>query len=189
MDVSSPAWRPVPPLAIALIGLPGAGKSMVAAVLADQLGLRRLDRDAIRLALFPRCSYSVVEKRAAFRALLLGLEINGLLGESSVIDGCTFARRADLDRVEAVARRHAQRFAALFLDCPPDLACDRIRADMDARTHLARDRRPDLVAEVVARFEPPPVTAVRIDASRPADEVCRLALQAVVALDGRLPRV
>src|SRR5690349_10105105 len=78
------------PVVVALIGLPGAGKSLVARALEDQLGLRRVCRDAIRHAMFPKCSYSFAEKRAAFRGMLLALEINCMLGASSVLDGVTF---------------------------------------------------------------------------------------------------
>src|SRR6516225_6560857 len=85
------------PVVVALIGLPGAGKSVVARALTDQLGLRRVCRDTIRHAMFPTCSYSFAEKRAAFRAAMLALEINCMLGESSVIDGVTFSRRRDLE--------------------------------------------------------------------------------------------
>src|SRR4051794_27330675 len=46
------------PVVVALIGLPGSGKSLVARALEDQLGLRRVDRDTIRHAMFPKCSYS-----------------------------------------------------------------------------------------------------------------------------------
>ncbi len=81
------------PAVVALIGVPGSGKAHVAQALAEQLGMRRVNREAIRDAMFPRCAYSFAEKRAAFRALLLALEINCLLGESSVIDGVSF--RAD----------------------------------------------------------------------------------------------
>src|SRR6185312_17112682 len=87
------------PIVVALIGLPGAGKSVVARALEDQLGLRRVCRDAIRQAMFPKCSYSFAEKRAAFRSMLVALEVNCLLGESSVLDGMTFSRRRDLLRV------------------------------------------------------------------------------------------
>src|SRR6478735_3979401 len=92
------------PVVVALLGLPGAGKSVVARALADQLDYRRVDRDQIRHAMFPRCSYSFVEKRAAFRGVLLALEVNCMLGVSSVIDGCTFSRRDDLARVDQVVR-------------------------------------------------------------------------------------
>ncbi|MBS0569068.1 MAG: ATP-binding protein [Proteobacteria bacterium] len=170
------------PVVVALIGLPGAGKSVVARALEDQLGLRRVCRDAIRHAMFPRCAYSFAEKRGAFRALLLALEINCLLGESSVIDGVTFSRRRDLLRVDAAIRRYHFTPVPIYLECPPDVARARIAADRENNRHLARDRAPDVVTEVLSRFDPPPPNALVIDARQPAAEVCRLAVDAVAAL-------
>lgn len=176
--------RAVQPVVVALIGLPGAGKSVVARALADLLDYRRVDRDAIRHAMFPRCSYSFVEKRASFRGVLLALEVNCMLGESSVIDGCTFSRRADLARVDQVIRPYAYTAVPLFLDCPSELARERIARDVAENRHLARDRNPDVVGEVLARMEPPPPGALTIDARLPAVEVCRLAVEAVAAIAG-----
>ncbi|HSX61636.1 MAG TPA: ATP-binding protein [Tahibacter sp.] len=170
------------PVVVALIGLPGSGKSLVARALADQLDFRRVDRDAIRHAMFPRCSYSFVEKRASFRGVLLALEVNCMLGESSVIDGCTFSRRADLARVDQIVRQHACTPVAIFLDCPSELARERIARDVAENRHLARDRTPDIVGDVLARMEPPPPGALTIDARLPATEVCRLAVEAVAAI-------
>ena len=169
---------------VALIGLPGAGKSVVARAIADQLGLRRVDRDAIRHAMFPRCSYSFVEKRASFRALLLALEMNCMLGESSVIDGCTFSRRSDLERVDAIVRAQGFQAIPVFLDCPSDVARARIAHDVAQNRHLARDRTPEIVAEVLARMEPPPPGSLVIDATLPAAEVCRLAVESIATLAG-----
>jgi predicted kinase len=169
---------------VALIGLPGAGKSVVARAIADQLGLRRVDRDAIRHAMFPRCSYSFVEKRASFRALLLALEMNCMLGESSVIDGCTFSRRSDLERVDQIVRAQGFQAIPVFLDCPSELARARIARDVAENRHLARDRTPDIVGEVLARMEPPPPGALVIDATLPAAQVCRLAVEAIATLAG-----
>lgn len=184
-ETAMPAHGSVPkPVVVALIGLPGAGKSVVARVLEDRLGLRRVCRDAIRHAMFPDCTYSFVEKRAAFRAQLLALEINCLLGESSVLDGVTFSRRRDLLRTDAAIRRYGCTPIPIFLDCPPDIARARIAADMSNERHLARDRTPDSVTEVLARFDPPPPNALRIDATLPKSEVCRLAVEAVLAMGG-----
>lgn len=170
------------PVVVALIGLPGAGKSVVARALADQLGLRRVCRDTIRHAMFPLCSYSFAEKRAAFRAVLLALEINCALGASSVIDGVTFSRRADLERVDRILRQHGCTGIPIFLDCPPDVARGRIADEIAHNRHLARDRTPELVYEVQARFDPPPPNALVINASLPAAEVCRIAVDAVARL-------
>jgi hypothetical protein len=73
---------------------------------------------------------------------------------------------------------------AIHLDCPSELARQRIERDLAGVPHAARDRSPDLVAEVMARFEPPPPGALCIDASQPADEVCRVAVRSVAALAG-----
>jgi predicted kinase len=176
------------PIVVALIGLPGAGKSVVARALEDQLGLRRVCRDSIRHAMFPKCSYSFAEKRAAFRGLLLALEINCLLGESSVLDGVTFLRRRDLVRVDSVIRRYEFTPVPIYLECPPDVARARIADDIVHNRHLARDRGPEIVSEVLMRFEAPPPNALVIDARLPAVEVCRLAVETVSAMCGARPQ-
>ena len=186
--VSASASNSGKPVVVALIGLPGAGKTVVARSLEDQLGLRRVCRDAIRHGMFPKCSYSFAEKRAAFRAMLLALEINCMLGESSVLDGVTFTRRRDLMRVDAAIRRYGFTPVPIYLECPPDVARARIAAEVASDRHLARDRTPDVVTEVLSRFDAPPPNALVINATLPAAEVCRLAMDAVSALRGTTPR-
>ncbi len=182
--IVTPEKSKAKPVVVALIGLPGAGKSVVARALEDQLGLRRVCRDAIRRAMFPKCSYTFAEKRAAFRSLLLALEINCILGESSVIDGMTFARRRDLIRVDSVIRRYQFTPIPVYLDCPPDIARERISRDVAANQHLARDRAPELVSNVMARFDKPPPSALSIDAGLPAADVCRQVVEVVMMLMG-----
>jgi predicted kinase len=174
--------RIIKPIVVALIGLPGAGKSVVARALEDQLSLRRICRDAIRQAMFPKCSYSFAEKRAAFRGMLVALEVNCMLGISSVLDGVTFSRRSDLLRVDAVIRRFGFTPVPIYLDCPPDVARARIADDVRNNRHLARDRTPEVVTEVLVRFEAPPPTAFVIDATLPAQEVCRQAVATATSM-------
>jgi len=168
-------------LVVVLMGLPGAGKSTVALALESELGLRRVCRDEIRRAMFPRCDYSFVEKRAAFRTVLLAVEINCLLGESSVIDGMTFSRRDDFDQVVARAEVHGFDVLPLLIDCPPALARERIARDLLSRKHPAEDREPELVDIVARRFDTPPAAAIRIDAAHSMDEVCRIAVAEISA--------
>ncbi|MEO6687570.1 MAG: AAA family ATPase [Dokdonella sp.] len=167
------------PCIVAVMGLPGAGKSTVARAIEWQLGMRRVCRDAIRAAMFPRCDHSYVEKRAAFRSVLLALEINCALDASSVVDGMTFSRRDDYERVAALAAEHGADVLPLLIECTPALARERVAKG--SAEHPAGDRQPALVDEVAARFEAPPEYAVRIDARLPAEDMCRLAVAAVVA--------
>lgn len=172
------------PAVIALIGLPGSGKRVVAEALAAQLSLRRVCRDAIRDAMFPQCAYSFAEKRAAFRALLLAVEINCLLGESSVIDGMTFARRRDLMRVDNAIRSYGFLAIPVFLDCSVTTAKARVAQELATNPHLAIERSPEQVADARARFDPPPPNALVINANLPLDEVARVTIAAVTQMRG-----
>ncbi len=166
------------PAVVALIGLQGAGKGCVARALVEQLGMRRVCRDAIRDAMFPQFSYSFAEKRAAFRTLLLTLEINCLLGESSVIDGMTFARRRDLSRVGEVVSRYGFMPIPVFLDCSTEVAdarvAERLKADPQRASQAATAAR--------GRFDTPPPNALKINANLALDEVSRIVVAAVAQL-------
>lgn len=171
-------------LIVVLLGLPGAGKSSVASAIVRELGLRRVSRDALREAMFPRCGYSFVEKRAAARALLLALEINCVLGESSVVDGMTFARRRDRERVVELAALHGFDVLPLLIDCAPALARARY-----VRDELARSADPQrgegFVESIVTQFDEVPLSTVRVDGSLPLEAMCALAVAEVGARLGR----
>ena len=169
------------PLVVACMGLPGAGKSTLVRGLCMALDLHLVDRDALRAAMFPRCSYTAAEKAAAFRMLLAAVEVNCALGRSSIVDGVTFSRRADLERLDAAVRGYPVDTVALYLDCPPELARARVAGDLAARAHPAGDRTPQLVDTVMQRFEEPPTSAIVLDATQPADAVLAQALAAIAA--------
>ena len=164
---------------ILITGLSGSGKSVVARALAAEFGLQRVCRDELRRAMFPDCSYSYAEKRAAFRAVLLAVEVNCALGRGSVIDGVTFSSRRDIERLDATLAPYRVTPLALFLDCPPETARHRVMRDLETGRHLAADRSPELVDEIMARFDPPPPTCLRLDAKQSSEDLVREASRLV----------
>lgn len=160
---------------VALMGVPGAGKSAVAARLREALGVAVVDRDAIRAAMFPACAFTEAEKSAANAAVREAVAANCALGRTSVVDGLTFARAADLDALRARVEAAGGTLLPLLLDCPVPVAQARIAN----QPHVAADRGPALVGEVAARFEAPPADARRIAADRPLDQVCADAIALV----------
>jgi thymidylate kinase len=86
--------------------------------------------------------------------------------------------------VDGVIRRYGFTPVPIYLDCPPDVARARIADDVAHNRHLARDRGPETVTEVLVRFDAPPPSALVIDATLPAAQMCRAALAAVAAVRG-----
>ncbi len=170
-------------LVVALMGIPGAGKSTVARHLLAALPLHGIDRDAIRAALFPRCEFTAAEKDAANAAVLAALEANCRLGRASLVDGMTFARASDLDALRDRVVAAGFRLLPVFLDCPPEIACARVTAQTGG-AHPAGDRSAALVTAVAARFDAPPADAFRIAADQPVEQMCAAAHAAVRAAMG-----
>jgi predicted kinase len=149
---------------ILLMGLPGAGKSTLARALAQRTDWIWLDRDAIRAELFPADRGGKAEKRAANAEVWTSAREHLRQGRSVMVDGMTFARRAERQRGRKLARALQAECVEVFLHCPVRLAQQRVRR---SRHHPARDRNAALVREVAKRFAPAPRRAIRLDARLP----------------------
>ncbi len=180
-DALATGVRKPRPAVVALIGIPGAGKAHVAQALSVQLGLRRVNRDAIRAAMFPQCRYSFAEKargvsRAATRSR-----------DQLRARRIECHRRREFFRGGATCSASTARYAGM-VSCRfrsistvrSTTARTRITQQLHADPGLARD--PDLAAEVRAHFEPPPPNALAINANLPLDEVARIVVAAVAQL-------
>jgi hypothetical protein len=100
----------------------------------------------------------------------------------------TFSRHRDLQRVDAAIRRYGFLPIPIYLDCPPDVARARIADDIANNRHLARDRTPEIVADVMIRFDPPPANAIVINSDIDASNLCRMVIQAVNQVRASTPR-
>ncbi|MBI2382764.1 MAG: ATP-binding protein [Gammaproteobacteria bacterium] len=163
-----------PRLVVALMGIPGSGKTTLARELARKTGLSIVDRDSIRAAMFPACRFTEAEKHAANGAVFAAVEAHGALGQGCIVDGMTFSSPAKRSRLRLLAYRHDLDYAAICLRCPVELAIERVQAQP---RHPARDRDPELVREVATRFAPPEDDALVLDGRLPAVEQLAVVLE------------
>jgi hypothetical protein len=108
------------------------------------------------------------------------------LGRGTVIDGVTFSRRRDLERLDATLSPYDVTPLALFLDCAPEICRQRVARDVATGRHLAADRSPELVDEIMARFDPPPASSERLNAGQ---EESLLVAEAIVRVRSRLTSI
>ena len=175
------------PVVIALMGLPGSGKTTLAEALAPQLSARTVSRDTVRAAMFRPCSYTDAEKEAAFAAVLRAVAVNCGLGCPTIVDGMPFSREGELEAVSETSEEHGGRAIAVFCSIPVEQAQRRIRCQRPASEPVAEDRDGDLVLEVARRFRALPTDTLELDATRPVDELSAAVLRQIDALPQRAP--
>ncbi len=143
------------------MGLPGAGKSTVAAALAMDV----VSRDAVRTAL----GAGVDEKERLFHAVLA--RVGGLLaaGRDVVVD-LPFSAEAQRRALGDQAAGHGAGVLLVLLDVPRDVARRRVAGV----PHVAEDRSPELVDAVATRFAPAGPDVLRLDATCPVPELARV---------------
>lgn len=155
------------PWVLAQMGLPGAGKTALAQAISCSFDVEIISRDDIRSAMFKKCTYTIAEKKAAFAGLLAAVEVAASLGRSSIVDGVAFSTVGDLEAVVSAAEKGGARPLVVWLDCPLDVAAQRVEDDRMTGRHTAADRDAALVRRVHASFRAIPETAYRLDAALP----------------------
>ncbi|HUQ64128.1 MAG TPA: AAA family ATPase [Acidimicrobiales bacterium] len=165
------------PGVIVLAGLPGAGKSTLAAAIAARLpDVRVVDKDEVRHALFAPCDYSAAERDITFSVMLDAARYHLGRGRIIIFDGLTFSRRTEVEAAEAVARESDGFSAVIVCDVPVEVAIERCEHDAADGAHPAGNRDGDLVRRVAAEMEEPGGAYMTLPATRPVQEAVELAL-------------
>lgn len=168
-----------------MAGLPGTGKSTLAARLARALGGVVLSKDTVRAALFPGAALdcSAAQDEIAMGALYAAAE--HLLARNParpvLIDGRTFSKPGQLEAPLALAARLELPVRVIECACAPEVAEARIAAAHAAGTHEAPNRTPELHARARAAAVPLAVPRLTLDTGALALEECETRARAYIS--------
>lgn len=161
---------------IALAGLPGTGKSTLAARLAAELGGVVVSKDVVRAALFPppALDYSAAQDdlcmAAIFRAAAHLLTTNPQ--QVVILDGRTFLRAGQVGDLLALGAAVGRPPAIIECVCADELARERLERDLHEGTHPARNRTFALYQSLQAERVPIPAPHLTLDTGALPLEEC-----------------
>ncbi len=117
--VASPAF-------VAVIGLPGTGKSYFCTRLTEKLPLTILESDALRKALFSPPSYSLEESSRLFRAIHSLIERLLKKGIPIILDATNLSER-HREYLYSIADRLDVKLVLVRVEAPPEVVRERLK--------------------------------------------------------------
>lgn len=172
---------------VLMAGLPGTGKTALARELARRTQGAVLGKDEIRAALFSPTGlapndieYSVKQDDFVLEVMLEAARY--MLQETPArkifLDGRTFSRRYQIDRVLKFARELGQPWTIIECTCSDESARRRLDLEPDS-SHPAHNRTFALYLEVKAHFEPITYPKTTISTDQSLEDCLKQALAAV----------
>jgi predicted kinase len=165
---------------ILMAGLPGTGKSTLVHALAETTAGTVLSKDEIRAAIFEPedIEYSTAQDDLCMEVMLQAARF--LLQKNPqrkiFLDGRTFSRRYQIDRVLAFAAELSQPWTIMECTCSEESVRRRLEDDP---SHPARNRTFDLYLDVKSRFETITYQKTVIDTDQPLERSVRQAIAAL----------
>lgn len=165
---------------VQLAGLPGTGKSTLAAAIRDRLGpaCLVLDKDRVRHALYGSAQTEYSRCQDDFVISLLHLAAERHLAsrvDATVILDRTCTRAYQVSAAATLAARARSPLALIECVCPDHIARDRLARSRD-EGHPAANRDFALYQKLKAEAEPITVPALRLPTDTPISESAARAL-------------
>jgi predicted kinase len=161
---------------IAMAGLPGTGKSTLAAHLEQRLGAVILNKDRVRAALFPPrvLDYSAVQNDIAMAAIYQAAAaiLRADPRQTVILDGRTFLRASQVRDLLALAASLGEQPRILECVCEDAVARERLERDLSQGSHPASNRTFGLYLSLKAAAEAITVPHLVLDTGRTPLEEC-----------------
>ena len=168
-----------------MAGLPGTGKSTLAARLAERLGAVVLSKDVIRAALFPVVHYTREQDDAALNEIYSrARRCDGPV----IIDGRTFSQAYQVRDLFAAAEAMGETPRIIECIASDDVIRLRLERDAASGSHPAKNRTFELYLEVKSGAEPLTVPRLVLDTGAiPLDECVERAIGYLQHWEGEAP--
>lgn len=161
-----------------MAGLPGTGKTTLARELARVTRGAIVSKDEIRAALFSAADIEYSVRQDDFVMEIMLDVVRYLLKKSPerkiFLDGRTFSRRYQIDRVLAFAAELDQPWK--IIECISSEESTRRRLETPDPLHPAKNRSFALYQAVKASFEPITFSKITVDTDQPLDKCVEQAL-------------
>ncbi len=143
---------------VIIAGLPGTGKSTLARAVGQRLPGAVVEKDSIRASLFQPAYVEYSQSQDDFCGEIMLQTAAYLLSRHHelhvLLDGRTFSRRYQRDRVIEFSSQVGTTWATLECVCSEASALRRIAEAVAANSHLAANRTPELYREIREAWEP-----------------------------------
>jgi predicted kinase len=166
------------PFLIAMAGLPGSGKSALAARLANALPAVVLNKDTVREAVFPPPETEYTSTQDDFVLSLMFQAAGWLLrkGRTVIIDGRTFTHHNQRAAIKKAAIQVDAELRIIYCYAPDEIIKARLEKDVAADEHPAKDRNFDLYLRRKASMETIEEPHLELNTDANLDELEKMAL-------------
>ncbi|MCL4561512.1 MAG: ATP-binding protein [Chloroflexi bacterium] len=165
---------------VVMAGLPGTGKSRLAAGLAQALPGVTLDKDKIRLALFPSEEIEYSRSQDDFCMQAVYQTAAYLLRKDPhrfvILDGRPFVLAYQVEYLISFTLKSRLSYRLIECTCPDQIVRTRLEAQAAEASHPAANRNYELYLALKSRAAPIPPPKLVIDTGQPFEDCLQRCL-------------